>query len=234
MKLLIATLILDVQLQARSKLYVIGIAVAILLGLAGRFFVPEDYAGRVMAAFYLTGIGGTTYFFGASLVLFEKSQGTLQAIRVTPLTALTYIASKVITLSSFALLESVIIYLIAFLGVSINPLPMIFGVLSLGVVYTLVGLGQVASYDSVTAFLFPGAAFVSGILGLPVLYLINVALPFIWLIPTQSSLLLMLGATETLPSWQWFYAITVSLTSIVLASLWARSQFTNIIGFQED
>ncbi len=128
MSTLPATLKLDVRLQARSKLYAIGIAVALLLGFAGRYFVSPDYAVKVLAVFYLTGIGGTTYFFAASLVLLEKSEGTLQALRTTPLTSTAYITSKVITLTSFALLESAIVYSVAFFDVPLNPAPMIFGV----------------------------------------------------------------------------------------------------------
>ncbi len=115
MSLLLASLKLDVKLQARSKLYAIGIFVAILLGLVGRFCIHSDYAGRLLAVFYLAGLGGTTYFFGASLVLLEKSEGTLQALRTSPLTSTAYIASKVMTLTSFALLESAIVYAVAFL-----------------------------------------------------------------------------------------------------------------------
>lgn len=233
MSLLSATLKLDVRLQARSKLYAIGIAMAILLGLAGRFFVHPDYAGRLLAVFYLAGLGGTTYMFGASLVLLEKSEGTLQALRTTPLTSTAYIASKVITLTSFAVLESAIVYAVAFFGVPLNPVPMIFGVVCLGVLYTLVGLGQVASHDSVTAFLFPGAVLVTLVMELPVFYVIaGPSLPW-YLIPTQGSLLLMLGATETLEIWQWAYAIVVSLVSIVLAFWWAKHRFARFIALQK-
>lgn len=233
MSLLFATLKLDVQLQSRSKLYMIGIVVAILLGLAGRFFIHPDYAGRVLAVFYLAGLGSTTYLIGASLVLLEKSEGTLQALRTTPLTSTAYIASKVITLTSFAALESAIFYVVAFSGVPVNPVPMIFGVVCLGVLYTLVGLGQVASHDSVTAFLFPGAVLVALLLELPMFHVI--AGPFLpwYLIPTQGSLLLMLGATETLEVWQWIYAIVVSLLSMVLAFWWTKSRFAQFIALQE-
>ena len=156
MTLLLATLKLDVRLQSRSKLYAIGVFVAVLLGLAGRFFVHPDYAGRLLAVFFLTGLGGTTYFFAASLVLLEKSEGTLQALRTTPLTSTAYITSKVMTLTSFAVIESVIVYAVAFYEAPLDLFPMFCGVVSLGVLYTLVGLGQVASHDSVTSFLFPG------------------------------------------------------------------------------
>lgn len=233
MSLLVATLKLDVRLQARSKLYAIGIFVAILVGLLGRYFVHPDYAGRVLAVFYLAVLGGTTYFFGASLLLLEKSEGTLQALRTTPLTSTAYIASKVITLTTFAVFESVIVYVVAFSGVPLNPVPMIFGVVCLGVLYTLVGLGQVASYDSVTAFLFPGAVVVTLLMELPMFYVITGPDPVWYFFPTQGSLLLMLGATETLEVWQWSYAIVVSLVSNLLAYWWAKRRFSNFLALQE-
>jgi len=233
MSTLFATLKLDVRLQTRSKLYAIGIFVALLMGLAGRYIVHPDYAGRVLAVFYLVGIGSTTYFFAAALVLLEKSEGTLQALRTTPLTSTAYILSKVITLTSFALLESAIVYAVAFVGVPFNPTPMIFGVVFLGVIYTLVGLGQVASHDSVTGFLFPNAVVVTLIMELPMFYVISGPDPIWYLIPTHGSLLLMLGATESLALWQWTYAVAVSLVSIVVAFWWAKRRFTRSIGLQE-
>ena len=202
MSLLLATLKLDVQLQTRSRLYAIGIGVAIVLGLLARFFVHPDYAGKFLAVFFLGGVGGSTYMMSASLVLLEKSAGTLQALRTTPLTSTAYIASKVITLTSFAILESGIFYCVAFFDVPLNPVPMLVGVAVLGVVYTLVALGQVASHHSVTAFLLPGAVLVTGVLQLPAFSVIAGPSPFWYYIPTQASLLLMLGATESLEDWQ--------------------------------
>ena len=233
MSQLAATMKLDVRLQARTKLYAIGIFVAILLGLLGRFFVSPEYAGRVLAVFYLAGIGGTTYFFGGSLMLLEKSEGTLQALRTTPLTSTAYIASKVITLTSFAVVESAIVYAVAFFGIPLDLIPMICGVVCLGVIYTLVGLGQVASHDSVTSFLFPGAVVATLVLELPMFYVIAGPDPGWYLFPTHGSLLLMLGATETLEVWQWSYAIVVSLLSMALAFWWAKSRFARFIGLQE-
>lgn len=234
MSLLIAALKLDVTLQARSGLYAIGVVVALIMGLAGRFVVAPEYAGRVLAVFYVAGLGGTTYMIAAALTLLEKTGGTLQALRVTPLTATVYITSKVITLTSFAALESAIVFGVAFFGISMNPAPMIIGVLCLGVIFTLVGLGQAAAHDSVTAFLFPGAVIITGVMQMPVFYVIASPELFWYLIPTQGPLLLMLAATEPLETWQWAYAIITSSASMALAFWWARSRFAQFIALQED
>ncbi|MDA7510870.1 ABC transporter permease [Verrucomicrobia bacterium] len=233
MNQLAATLKLDVRLQARSKLYAIGIVIAVLLGVAGRLLAPPEYAGRILAVFFLTGVGSTTYMIGASLLLQEKSQGTLQALRVTPCSTTTYIASKVITLTSFALVESLIVYAIAFFGLPLNPIPMIFGVVFLGAIYTLVGLGQAAAHTSVTAFLFPGAVLVVGLLQAPIFYVLGGPDPVWQLFPTQGSLLLILGATEALSIWQWIYAFVASIGTIALAFWWAKARFRKFIGLTE-
>ena len=128
MSLLSATLRLDVRIQARSRLYAIGIAVAVVLGMVARYVFDDPQAGRVLATLYLLGIGGTTYIYGASLLLLEKSQGTLQALRATPLTSNAYIGSKAVTLTTFALVESVIIYVIGFPGVEVRLWSLVLGV----------------------------------------------------------------------------------------------------------
>ncbi len=229
-----ATIRLDVTLQARSRLYAIGIAVAVMFGLFGRFVFDRDQAGDVLAVLYLMGIGGTTHLFGASLVLLEKSQGTLQALRVTPLTATAYMASKALTLTVFAAVESAVIYAVGFWGVPVSPAPLLAGIVCLGLFYTFVGLGQVAPHDSVFSFVIPGALVVVSILQWPFLYVLEIGPPVIWyLIPTQAPLLLMLGAFEPLEPWQWVYAISVSAASIILSAWWARRRFARFIGLKE-
>lgn len=228
-----ATLTKDVRLQSRAKLYTIGIGVAVGMGLLARFLFGSAPAGRVLAAFYLLGLGGTTYMFGAALVLLEKSEGTLQALRVSPLTTRQYIASKTLTLTTFALFESAIVYLIGFPGTPTNALILLFGVLALGVMYALLGLGQVTPHATVTSFLVPGAFLVAGVLQLPFLYLLDIGPPVLWhLIPSQGPLLLMLGAFEPLEAWQWMYAWTMSGVAIGAAGVWAAWRFRRDIGLQ--
>lgn len=225
---------MDLRLQARSKLYTIGVAVAVLLGLVARFLFDRDDAGNVLAVFYLLGLGGTTYIFGASLVLLEKSQGTLRALRTTPLTSAVYIMSKVITLTSFTVIEGAIIYAVGFFGVPLNPLPLVLGVVCLGVFYTFLGMGQVASHDSVFSFLIPGALLIGSVTQWPFLYVLEIGPPLLWhFIPTQGPLLLMLAASEPLALWQWVYGIGVSLASICLAGWWAKRRFASFISLQE-
>ena len=165
----------------------------------------------------------------------EKSQGTLHALRVTPLTTNAYLASKVITLTSFAAIEGFIVQAVGFWGVPFDPWPLLAGVVCLGMLYTLVGMGQVALHDSVLSFLIPGVLIVGSVSQLPFLYVLEVGPPALWyLIPSQAPLLLMLAAFRELEAWQWVYAISVSVGSIVVATWWAKRQFARYIGLQDD
>ena len=227
-----AALLLDFRLQERSKLYHIGVAVALLFGLACRVLVPEAYIGRVLCVYYLAAVGGTTYMFGASMVLFEKSERTLEALRVSPMPATTYLASKALTLSAFGVVEALLVLAVAVRGAPVSPMPLVAGILVLGGLYTFVGVGQVATHDSVTGFIFPGALIVSLVLSIPFLYVLGVepSLP-IYLVPTQAPLLLILAAFEPIGAWQWIYALAVSLAGVGLAFAYALARFREHVRF---
>ncbi len=230
MSLLTATIKLDIRLQARNRLYAIGIVTAILLGLAGRFFFREDYAGPVLAVFFVTGLGLTTYFFAAALVLLEKGEGTLAALRSTPLSVRTYMLSKGLTLTVFALIESLITLVVAFGNTPLNPVPLLAGLVSLGLFYTFIGLGQVAPHHAITSFLVPGAMLVSVFLQLPCLGIFEIGPSAIWyLVPTQGPLLCFVGAYRTLARWQWVYTILLLIAAPILAAHWAERRLQKYV-----
>jgi fluoroquinolone transport system permease protein len=231
MSRLAASLLLDTRLQGRNKLYHIGIALAIGLGVAGRSFFEREALGLVLPVFYLLFLGGTTYMFGASMLILERGERTLDAARVTPLRVSEYIASKVATLSAFALLESLIILFLA-LGATGFDLPLlIVGIVVMGVFYTLLGVAQVAPYDSVTDFLVPGAMVVMILLQLPLFHVIGVwPSPFWYIVPTLAPLVLMEGAFRPLATWEWIYALGYSALSITAAYRFARVRFAAHLG----
>ena len=124
----------------------------------------------------------------------KRAKARCRLLRTTPLTSTAYITSKVITLTSFALIESGIVYFVAFFRRADEPNPNdLWRSDSWERSYSLVGLGQVASHDSVTGFLFPGAMIVTLIMELPMFHVILGSEPFWYLIPTHGSFLLMLG-----------------------------------------
>lgn len=234
MNRLLATLRLDVQLQSRNQLYVIGIGTAVLLGLALRYLFPVDAVGRALAAFYVLAVGGTTFMFGASMLLLEKGERTLDALRTTMIRTSDYVLSKAITLTAFAMVESAIVYAIAARGVETNFLWLGLGALVLGVFYTLLGVGLAAAYDAVTSFLLPTGTLVAMVLQLSFLSLVDVDPWWVWyLIPTQAPLLLVQGAFEPLATWQWVYAGVVSVAMLSGAAVFCFRRFHTYVRLPE-
>lgn len=234
MKRLLATLRLDVKLQARNQLYLIGVGVAVLMGLMVRYLVPVEYIGRGLAAFFVLGLGGTTFMFGASMLLLEKAEGTLEALRITGITTADYVGSKAITLTLFAIVESAIVYAISARGVPTDFGVLFVGAGVLGVFYTLVGVGLAAPYQVVTQFLLPTGTFVAMVLQLPFLSLVGVGPDWLWyLIPTQAPLLLLQGAFEPLEPWQWAYATGMSIAMVTAAATVCWRRFRTHIRFSE-
>ena len=234
MSRLIATLKLDARLQLRSKLYHIGIVVSVLLGLIVRFLFSADQVGIAIPSFYLLGLGGTTFMFVAGMVLFEKSERTLAALRTSPLLTRDYIASKALTLTAFAVVESLIVLGIAGQGADFAPLPLMAGLLGMGLGYTLIGLGMVASHDSVTTFLFPDALLVVTVLQLAFLSVFDVGPTLLYyVIPLQGPFVLMLGAFSPIETWQWVYGVVMTLALIVGSYTFTRVRFRTHMGLQE-
>lgn len=224
----------DVRLQARAQLYTIGLGVAVAMGLAGRFLFDADALRWLLPVFYLVGLGGTTFLFGASLVLFEKDEGTLMALRVSPLRAHEYVLSKALTLSTFATIESLVTFGVAGAPWPERPWLLLGAVWLLGVAYTLLGLAVVASHDSVTAFLLPDGVLWAGVLQLPFLYALDLGPDLLWhLIPSQAFLLLMLGAYDPLTTGQAAYAVGVALGSVGATWWWVRRRFACHVGLRE-
>lgn len=234
MKRLCATLLLDMKLQARSQLYTIGIAMAVLMGLLVRFLIPTTHIGRGLAGFYLLGLGSTTFMFGSSMLLLEKGEHTLEAMRVTMMTSTDYILSKAITLTGFAIIESAIVYIIAVRGMWGNLLFLGLGTATLGVFYTVVGLGLAAAHDAITRFLLPTGVLLAMILQLPVFSLFDVGPAWLWyIIPTQAPLLILQGSFELLATWQWIYAGIMSVVMCAGSWWFCTQRFRAHVGLQE-
>ncbi len=234
MRHLTATLRLDVLLQAHNKLYTIGLAVAVLLGLLVRFLVPESHIGRGLTGFLILGLGGTTYMFGASMLLLERDAGTLLALRTSTMTIRDYVLSKVLTLTAFSMIESLIVILLSARGVEARWWLVALGTAVLGAFYTLLGVGLATGYKAVTTFLLPAGTIVAMICQLPFFSLLGLGPDWLWLlIPTQAPLWLLLGAFEPLATWQWIYASIMS--ALMLGGAWrfCAHRFHTKLGFRE-
>jgi fluoroquinolone transport system permease protein len=109
----------------------------------------------------------TTFFFVAGLLLLERDEGTLLALAVSPLTAASYLATRTLSLTTLAAIETIALVSIAFADSPSWPF-LLAGTWALGVIYTAIGAALATRYASVNALLLPTSVVVTLLL-LPLL-----------------------------------------------------------------
>lgn len=228
----------DVQVQIRNRLYYIGPAFAVLAaGLLAWLAPVVDLAQIVPTAMILL-IGGSTLLYVVGLIMFEKEEGTLNAVIVSPLWPFEYLLSKVLTLTALATLESAIIIggaVLMIRGRSLEPSPfypplLLAGIIAIGVLYTLIGIIVMVRYDRLTEALVPVLA-IAIPLQLPFLYFLGwLAQPLFLVVPTSAPTMLMWGAFYPLAPWQWLYGVGYTIILVAGLAYWAHAAFrTHII-----
>ncbi|WP_342306171.1 ABC transporter permease [Methanolobus sp. ZRKC5] len=227
----------DVTVQLRNNLYTIGIIAGILVAVAISQVAGPDQLQSIVPALMLMVAGGSTLLYVAGMIIFEKDEGTLNAIIVSPLRTSEYLLSKVITLTALATLESFVMIggtmlIMSFQdSVSFPNIPLLLiGIIAIGVIYTLIGIILIVRFDRITDFLIPMSV-VAVLLQLPFLYFLGwIVHPLFLIIPTSAPAMLMLGAYVQLTSWQWTYATVYTGIQIAVLSVWASRAFkTHII-----
>ncbi len=214
------TLRLDSQLQARNKVYLIIAVAAFGLALALRAVFTPEQLHFFMPIVVLGGVSLTTVFLVGVLLLLERGEGTLNVVMVSPLRPTEYLASKLITLTALALVESAIMAGVAYgLGFS-------FGWLVLAVVMrasmgVAVGVAVGVRYSSITRFLLP-AIVASLAFDLPNIWYLELwPSPLFYLWPSMPPLLLAKAAFLPVAPLQLVYAFVYGTLVVGAALLWA-------------
>ncbi len=160
----------------------------------------------------------TGFYFLAGMVLFEKAEGTLLALVVTPLRFWEYLAGKVLTLTALAVVITLIVTALTW-GTAVN-LPLLIVATALASAFWLVvGFVVVAPYDGVSAFLVP-ASLITLIACVPLLaYFGIVDSPLFYLWPTWGGLLLTRGGFQVLSAWRLVYGV-VYLSAWIVGLAW--------------
>lgn len=226
MKRLFQTIRLDITLQMRNYLYTISIGVALLLVIVFRAFFSHELLKNIIPTFYLFAVGGTTMLFVAGLVLFEKSENTLNSLILTPLLFREYLLSKVVSLWIIVLIESSIITFISY-GFELNLLILLAGISFMAIMLTLIGFVLAIPYQQITDFILP-AGIIGVILQLPFLIpldILGVIEPLFYLIPTNAPYILLQSAFITQPIWAIGYGFSYSIGTIICLWVLAHHSF---------
>ena len=234
---LLNTMKLDVTVQVRNRLYAIGIGVGVLMAvILSQLISPEQFATTLPVILLLV-VGGSTLLYVAGMIVFEKDEGTIHAMIVSPLRVFEYLWSKILTLTTLATIESIIMIGGALLIISFNQaltLPnipiLLLGIVAMGVMYTLIGIIMIVRYDKITDFLVP-LVIIASLLQLPFLHFLDVVVsPLFLIIPTSAPTMLMKGAFVPLTTEEWLYAFIYTAVILVVLTVWASRAFqTHII-----
>ena len=217
----------DARLQLRYGFYAAGAFVAVFW-IVGLSLVPEDSLRWLLPAFLFLNGTITTFFFVAALLLFEKREGVLQALVVTPLRSGEYLTAKVVTLTALAMIEGVAIVGLTW-GFEIDVLPLLLGMAATGALYTLFGFAMVLHYDSINEFVLP-AGVVTAVLQLPILGPLGVwESPIFWLWPTTGALRLLQAGFEAQSAATWVYALLWTALWIAVGTHLCRSSFMRFV-----
>ncbi len=233
---LLSTFRTDFTVQVRNRLYAIGIGVAAIIAALIAWLATPETLGQTAPVMMLLAIGGSTLLYVAGMILFEKDEGTLSAIIVSPLTVGEYLISKIVTLTGLATLEGTVMIVGSSLLMGLGTLTrfnagaLLLGVVMLGVVYTLVGIITVARYRSITDFLVP-VLFIASILQAPALHFTGLVESYAWYaIPSTAQTLIMTAAWEPLAAWEWVYALAYTALTIGVLYVWSVRAFqTHIV-----
>lgn len=178
----------DVVMQVRYGFWVSGLAITVTWILLLRALSPAYLEIWLPCVLYLD-IGIIGLMFVAGILFFEKRQGVIDALVVTPVRTADWLASKVVSLT---LLSTVVagVMVLATAGLRVDWLRLVPSFALAAALFTLAGFLVASRFQSVGSFI---AAF--GLLGLPLaLPLVDYfgiwSHPLLWLNPAHPGLVL--------------------------------------------
>jgi fluoroquinolone transport system permease protein len=164
------------------------------------------------------------FYFISGLVLYEKTEATLNALVITPLRFGEYLASKLISLTVLAISISLALLALS-VGLGINLLWLMLGIMLMSLIALLIGFIAVAPFPSFSSYLIP-SQLPALLLYLPLIPAVGLFdSPLFYLLPTHGALLLVQGSFVGLEGWQIAYALAYGLLWIIGLCLLARRVF---------
>lgn len=191
-------------------------------------FPPANTAKIVGALIFLDPAILGFVFIGA-LVLYEKTNRSLQALTVTPMESREYLLAHIITLTTIALIASLVLVALT-RGVAVNYLYFVTGVILTSVFFVLAGFIAVSRFSSVNEYFIAGSVALL-VLNAPLIYHFGLSDSWLfYLFPTQASLLLLSGIFEPVSLPDSVYAVVMLSIWIAIGYIFAKKMFyTHIV-----
>jgi fluoroquinolone transport system permease protein len=143
----------DIQLQARENVYAFTVLTTAAFAVVVSLLPADVPPSVVIAILYLDPAVVGTSFVGA-MVLMERSQNTLPALAVTPLSPVDYVVSKIITLTGLTLAGAMALVAVAWWPLSLDLVArMVLALAFSGTLGVLTGLALIATANSMNHFI---------------------------------------------------------------------------------
>ena len=219
----------DVVLQARNGFYWASAFVVVLIGgllLAVPATARSNDAALVPAILAIN-LQITTFFFVAGLMLLERDEGTLTALAVSPFGPGGYLATRTVSLTVLATVETITLLWIAF--DTAGSWVVLMGAASLGVIYTGFGAVVGSRYASVNTLLLPASGVVAFLL-LPLIPHFGLGpRALVVLHPIEPSLTLMRAGYGAASRGDLLFGAAGSLGWSGIAFVWGRSRIGRLM-----
>jgi len=217
----------DFILQARYKLIHIAMLSIIIYFIATEA-IPEINTPTMHVTMLFFDPALIGIMFVGALILFEKSENTISSLIVTPLNISTYLQSKIITLTTLAVLSATLLTVLnaVFHEITFNLVFLYLGIVLTALMLILLGLIIVARIDSINEYLLSFMLAFLVLIVPPMLYLSELYqndIFYLW--PTQAAFILLKGTVENLATWEIIYSISYLLITIALFYLLALRAF---------
>lgn len=210
-----AALVLELTVEWRYRVPAVAFVVTVVWTLM-LLAVPTPLARTLGPVVLIIDTATFGAFFIAALVLFERGEGALAAVTVSPLRFGEYLGTKVIVLTGLSVVSAVPVAFAAHLDLGAA----LVGVALLAVLFLVLDFALVAGHRSLTGFLTTAPPVLAPLIAAPLAHLTGIAdHPLLYVIPTTWAADILRGSGH--PT-----AIGYLLLAIGGATWLARRQFT--------
>ena len=220
----------DLTTQYRHGLWAAGLVVAAMwAGLLAP--LNREYLDLWLPVALYSDVVITGLMFVAGMLFFEREQGSIAALVVTPVRTAEYLVSKVISLTLLTLVIASSLTLVLYRGHG-DWVRLLLAFTLGGALFTLLGFLVAARFNTVSTFL-TAFGVVSTFLALPILdYFGLFRHPLVWLLPVQPPMVLFRQAFHGGTTAELLLAVTLQLLWIGLAFALAHRAFHRRVSYR--
>lgn len=204
----------DFAMQLRHGFWVAAVF-AIIPWVAVTLSIASDQARFIIPAMIFADISVAGMLFMGGVYFFEKREGSLQALVVTPLATWQWLTSKLIALTVIGTVMCVALVALR-MGLRAPWGYVLVAIVGINALFILIGFILAAPNARFTEF-FLYYALALSVLELPLLAFFDVSHLLFWILPSQPALVLLRGAFDGMPPARFVGVLGLEAVWIALA-----------------